>query len=65
LDLAFDFCFAGRGFLVLDLTERIAFLAERFADFLAALATLPSFMKIELLSVDCEIAYQISDRLGS
>ena len=42
LDLAFDFCFAVRVFVAFDPTERVAFLAERFAGFLRALATLSS-----------------------
>jgi hypothetical protein len=53
LNLAFDFCFAVRVFFAFDLTERVAFLAERFADFLRALATLSSVMKLNV-SVDCE-----------
>jgi hypothetical protein len=53
LDLAFDFCFAVRVFFAFDPTERVAFLAERFAGFLRALATLFSVMKLNV-SVHCE-----------
>ena len=44
LDLAFDCCFAIQVLFALGPTERVAFLAERFAGFLRALATLSSVM---------------------
>jgi hypothetical protein len=46
-DLTFDFCFADRVFFAFDPTERIAFLGERFAGFLRALAMFYSITKIE------------------
>jgi hypothetical protein len=44
-DFAFGFGFAVRVFFALDPVICIAFLAERFVDFLAALAMFPSMMK--------------------
>jgi hypothetical protein len=49
LDLTFDFCFAVGVLFAFKPTERVAFLAGRFADFLRALATFSSIIKDQCL----------------